>query len=338
MIKIDGAMGEGGGQVLRTALGLSLVTGQAFRLENIRAKRRKPGLLRQHLTAVEAAATIGGARIEGAEMGSQSLTFKPGDVTAGTYTFAVGTAGSATLVLQTVLPALMLAREPSTLFLEGGTHNPMAPPFDFLAASFLPVLNRMGPAVNATLERPGFYPAGGGRFQVTIQPAAKLQPLDLLERGGLKSKRGRVLIAQLPGEIGARQARMLKNKLTWPEEAIEVVEVENSAGPGNAVLVVIESGWVTEVFSGFGGRDVPSGRVVGGVIDQVREYLAGDAPVGEHLADQLMIPFALAGGGRYRAVKASLHTRTNAEVIGRFLERRPDIAEAGDQSVIIGPA
>jgi RNA 3'-terminal phosphate cyclase (ATP) len=338
MIKIDGAMGEGGGQVLRTALGLSLVTGQSFRLENIRAKRRKPGLLRQHLTAVEAATTIGGARIEGAEMGSQSLTFKPGNVTAGTHTFAVGTAGSATLVLQTVLPALMLAREPSTLFLEGGTHNPMAPPFDFLAASFLPVLNRMGPAVNVTLERPGFYPAGGGRFQVSIQPAAKLQPLDLLERGGLKSKRGRVLIAQLPGEIGARQARMLKNKLTWPEEAIEVVEVENSAGPGNAVLVVIESGWVTEVFSGFGGRDVPSGRVVGGVIDQVREYLAGDAPVGEHLADQLMIPFALAGGGRYRAVKASLHTRTNAEVIGRFLERRPDIAEAGDQSVIIGPA
>ncbi|HSH17706.1 MAG TPA: RNA 3'-terminal phosphate cyclase [Verrucomicrobiae bacterium] len=325
MITIDGSQGEGGGQILRTALALALVTGQAFRIEHIRAGRKKPGLLRQHLTAVEAATRIGNAEAEGAEIGSLKLTFKPGKVSPGEYAFAVGTAGSATLVLQTVLPALMLADEPSALRLEGGTHNPFAPPFDFLTKTFLPVLNRMGPTVTATLERPGFYPAGGGRFQVSVQPVEKLKPIELLERGELLAKRGRILLAHLPEEIGARQARMLRNKLNWPEDDFEIVRVKNSAGPGNVVMAEVESESVHEVFTGFGERDVPSGKVVGGVIDQVREFLAGSAPVGEYLADQLMIPLALAGGGSYRAIKASLHARTNAEVIGRFLERSLEI-------------
>lgn len=319
MITIDGSLGEGGGQVLRTALGLSLVTGQAFRIENIRAKRRKPGLLRQHLTAVEAATAVGSASVDGAQLGSTRLMFKPGSVRAGEYTFAVGTAGSATLVFQTVLPALMLADGPSALRLEGGTHNPMAPPFDFLQKAFLPILNRMGPTVSAELERPGFYPAGGGRFQVSIQPVEKLQPIELLSRGEVTAKRARVMVAHLPPDIGDRQARMLRNKLNWPDDSIRIVSAKNSAGPGNAVMVEIESESVCEVFTGFGERDVPSGKVIGGVIDQVREYLAGDAPVGEHLADQLMIAFALAGGGSYRAGKASLHARTNAEVIAKFV-------------------
>lgn len=333
MITIDGSQGEGGGQILRTALALSLVTGQAFRIEHIRAGRKKPGLLRQHLTAVEAATRIGNAETDGAAIGSLKLTFKPGRVSSGDYSFAVGTAGSATLVLQTALPALMLADEPSALRLEGGTHNPFAPSFDFLTKTFLPVLNRMGPTVTATLERPGFYPAGGGRFQVSVQPTEKLRPIELLERGEVKAKQGRILLAHLPEEIGARQARMLRNKLNWPEDNIEVVRVKNSAGPGNVVMAEVESESVHEVFTGFGERDVPSGKVVGGVIDQVREYLAASAPVGEHLADQLMIPLALAGGGSYRAIKASLHARTNAEVIGRFLAKAPSIAEATDKAV-----
>lgn len=330
MITIDGAQGEGGGQVLRTALALSLVTGQPFRIENIRAKRRKPGLLRQHLTAVEAATKIGNAQTDGAEIGSLKLTFKPGKVSPGTYSFAVGTAGSATLVLQTILPALMLGTELSTLFLEGGTHNPMAPPFDFLAKTFLPLLHRMGPKVEAVLERPGFYPAGGGRFCVNIQPVEKLRPIELMDRGQIKAKRGRVLLAHLSDEIGSRQARMLRNKLNWPEDTIELTRFKNSAGPGNAVMAEIECDYVTEVFTGFGERDIPSGKVVGGVVDQVREYLTSDAPVGEYLADQLMIPMALAGGGSYRAVKTSLHARTNLEVIGKFLGPTIAIHESGD--------
>jgi len=163
MITIDGSFGEGGGQILRTSLALSLVTGKPFSIEKIRAGRAKPGLLRQHLTAVRAAGEIGRARIEGAELGSGQLTFVPDAVRPGAYDFAVGTAGSATLVLQTMLPALMLAGGPSQLRLEGGTHNTYAPPLDFLEKAFLPILRRMGPEVAVTLERFGFYPAGGGR-------------------------------------------------------------------------------------------------------------------------------------------------------------------------------
>jgi RNA 3'-terminal phosphate cyclase (ATP) len=156
MLTIDGSLGKGGGQILRTALALATVTGKPFRIEKIRAGRPKPGLLRQHLTAVKAAATISDAIVTGAELGSGALTFTPGHLRAGEFAFAVGTAGSATLVLQTILPALLTAPAPSTLVLEGGTHNPAAPPFDFLVKSFLPLINRMGPTVTAELERPGF--------------------------------------------------------------------------------------------------------------------------------------------------------------------------------------
>jgi RNA 3'-terminal phosphate cyclase (ATP) len=319
MITIDGSQGEGGGQIIRTSLALSLVTGQPFRINNIRARRRKPGLLRQHLTGVEAATQIGLAETDGAVLGSTSVTFRPKKIVPGNYAFSVGTAGSATLVLQTVLPALMLANGPSTLVLEGGTHNSMAPPFDFIEKTFLPILNRMGPRVHAILERPGFYPAGGGRMQVTIEPVKELRSVDLVERGTTKSRRGRVVIANLSYEIGKRQERMLRNKLGWAKEEVQIERANHSAGPGNVVMAEVETESHTEVFSSFGGRDIPSKRVVDGVVSQVREYWVATAPVGEHLADQLMIPIALARGGGYRAIKHSLHARTNREVIEQFL-------------------
>ncbi|MGC4118346.1 MAG: RNA 3'-terminal phosphate cyclase [Myxococcales bacterium] len=205
MIVIDGSQGEGGGQIVRTSLALSLVTGKAFRIEKVRAGRAKPGLMRQHLTAVEAAQAIGGAHVEGAAVRSGALTFTPGTVKPGSYTFSIGTAGSATLVLQTVLPALLRASGPSTLVLEGGTHNPLAPPFDFLARCFLPLVSSMGPRVTATLQQPGFYPAGGGRFTVEIAPAAKLAPLELVERGPIQRRLARALVAHLPPTIAHRE-------------------------------------------------------------------------------------------------------------------------------------
>jgi RNA 3'-terminal phosphate cyclase (ATP) len=172
MITIDGSYGEGGGQILRTSLALSLVTGKPFSINNIRAGRKKPGLMRQHLTAVNAAAEIGSAAIKGNRIGSQEFTFEPEMIKPGNFHFAIGSAGSCTLVFQTILPALIIAGGPSEIILEGGTHNPFAPPFDFLAKAFLPVINRMGPKVDAVLEKPGFYPAGGGRF--IKQPALLL--------------------------------------------------------------------------------------------------------------------------------------------------------------------
>ncbi|HWQ93565.1 MAG TPA: RNA 3'-terminal phosphate cyclase, partial [Clostridia bacterium] len=226
MITIDGSQGEGGGQILRTSLALSLVTGQPFRMERIRAKRRKPGLLKQHLTAVEAAKTVGCAQVEGAVLNSQTLAFQPGPVTPGNYRFAVGTAGSATLVLQTVLPALLTAAGHSTLTLEGGTHNPMAPPFDFLARSFIPQIQRMGPSVELELRRHGFFPAGGGRFHARIAPAKKLSRLDLLERGAIRSRQACVLLSKLPEHVAQRELAVVRDELNWRADECVVEAVQ----------------------------------------------------------------------------------------------------------------
>ena len=155
---------------MRTALALSMVTGRSFRIENIRAGRKKPGLMRQHLTSVNAAAEVCRAEVKGNELGSTELEFFPGTVRPGNYHFSVGTAGSTTLVLQTVLPPLMIAQAPSTLTLEGGTHNPFAPPYDFLERVFAPVIERMGPKIDLNIEGYGFYPAGGGKIKIQINP------------------------------------------------------------------------------------------------------------------------------------------------------------------------
>ncbi|MBO0725661.1 MAG: RNA 3'-phosphate cyclase, partial [Blastocatellia bacterium] len=219
MISIDGSFGEGGGQILRTALGLSLFTGQPFRIEKIRAGRRNPGLLRQHLTAVKAAAKISQAEAQGAHIGSTQLTFTPGRVAPGRYQFAVGTAGSATLVLQTILPALLISddqEQQTHLTLEGGTHNPFAPPFDFLVKAFLPLLERMGARIEARLERYGFYPAGGGRFEIAVTPVKKLEPIELNERGKILDRRATALVAHLPHSIAERELGVVHKKLSWP--------------------------------------------------------------------------------------------------------------------------
>ena len=235
MVTLDGSIGEGGGQILRTALGLSLVTGTPFRIERIRAGRSKLGLLRQHLTAVQAATAVGSAAVEGDELNSQSLTFTPSAVKPGDYKFAVGTAGSTTLVLQTILPALMTAAGPSRVVIEGGTHNPAAPPFDFLARVFLPLLARMGPRVEAVLERPGFYPAGGGRIVITIEPAASktLTPLVLDTRGDTVTRRVVAIVANLDPRIGHRELQAARERLGWEDGSaeFEVRMMDQSNGP-----------------------------------------------------------------------------------------------------------
>ncbi|HKS17049.1 MAG TPA: RNA 3'-terminal phosphate cyclase [Planctomycetota bacterium] len=330
MITIDGSFGEGGGQILRTALGLSLVTGKPFRIEKIRAGRARPGLLRQHLTAVQAAARIGGGGADGASIGSTELRFTPGKVTPGNYSFAVGSAGSATLVLQTVLPALMTASAPSTLGLEGGTHNPWAPPFDFLQKSFLPLLGRMGPKVTATLERRGFYPAGSGRFTVSIEPAARLARLELPERGPIRSKRATAIVASLPADIAQRELKVVLGKLEIERAQSRVVEDGDSLGPGNVVLVEIEAEHVTEVVTGFGESRLRAEVVAERAVDEAREYLAAGAPVGPHLADQLLIPLALAGGGFFRTMALTQHATTNIEVIRMFLDARIEVVRESE--------
>lgn len=329
MITIDGSFGEGGGQILRTALSLSLATGTPFRIENIRAARKKAGLLRQHLTAVLAAAEIGAAEIEGATLGSTALTFTPKSVRAGEYRFSVGTAGSGTLVFQTVLPALLRASAPARVTIEGGTHNNAAPPFDFLARTFLPLMRRMGANVSLKLERYGFYPAGGGRFIAEIEPCAVLKSLELGLRSEIRSKRVTAIVANLSPRIAEREIEKVASMMSLTSEGT-AIETKNSQGPGNIVLIEIESADVTEVFSSFGRLGVASEKVAEEAVREAREYLASRAVAGEHLTDQLLLPLALAGGGSFTATKLSRHARTNQEVISRFLPIAFEIENASD--------
>jgi RNA 3'-terminal phosphate cyclase (ATP) len=327
MIRIDGSFGEGGGQILRTSLSLSLATGKAFRIEKVRAGRERPGLLRQHLTAVLAAAEVGGAEVQGATLGSTELTFSPGPIRAGEYRFSVGTAGSGTLVFQTILPALMLAAEPSRIVIEGGTHSNAAPPFDFLARTFVPLLERMGPKVQLQFERYGFYPAGGGRFCAEIQPAKALMGLHIGERGEIISRRSIGVVANLPRHIAQREVETVGQMLNWGPESFSVEESRNSAGPGNIVMIEIGSADVTEIFSAFGQVGLSAEKVASIAARDARGYLVSRAAAGEHLTDQLLLPIALAGAGSFTAEKINMHARTNMTVISQFLPVRFETRE-----------
>ena len=324
IITIDGSQGEGGGQVLRSSLTLSLVTGRPLVIEKIRARRKNPGLLRQHLTAVRAAAEVSGAEVEGAALGSRRLVFRPGPVRSGDYAFRVGTAGSATLVLQTVLPALLLAEGESNLTLEGGTHNPFAPPVDFLEKAYLPLVNRLGPRVEVQLVRPGFYPAGGGQFTVRVQPTKQLGRLELINRGQIVARRVRAMVANLPRHIAERECRTIVQETGW-NKSFSIDEVKGSRGPGNVVMIELEAEHVTEVFTGFGERGVRAEDVAMQALREAEEYLAADMPVGTHLADQLMLPLGIgaylgSGGSVFRTMELSLHSTTHLEILRRFLE------------------
>jgi RNA 3'-terminal phosphate cyclase (ATP) len=326
MLNIDGSFGEGGGQVLRTALGLSLATGTPFRIDHIRAGRARPGLLRQHLTAVRAAAAIGDAVVEGEALGSRGLSFRPRALRSGDHHAAVGSAGSAMLVFQAVLPALLVASAPTRLVVEGGTHNPSAPPFDFVDAAFLPLLGRMGGRVRATLDRHGFYPAGGGQITVEVAPAP-LTPLDLRARGAIRAIRARAVVSGLSKRIAHRELRVLRERFGLGADALLAEEVARPAGPGNVVFVTVECEHLTEVFTAFGDKGRSAEDVATAAADEVDAWLARGVPVGEHLADQLLLPLALAArggrpGGAFLTVRPTLHTTTNAEVIGRFLDVR----------------
>lgn len=331
LVEMDGSQGEGGGQVLRSSLSLSAITGRPLQMKNVRARRRKPGLRLQHLTAMRAAASITQAECEGDRVGSREIRFVPGEVVPGEYRFSVGSAGSACLVLQTVLPALLTARGPSKVTVEGGTHNPMAPPFDYLAEAFVPLLERMGARIDARLERHGFYPAGGGRLTVTMTPGARLEPLHLLQRGAATSRSARALVANLPDHVARRELKVVQQRLGCSDRLLHLQRVD-SPGPGNALLVSLAFEQVTEMFCGFGERGVKAETVAARTVAEARRYLEADVPVGQHLADQLLLPMALAGGGSFRTQPLTRHTRTNMEVIKQFIDVRMESRELEDGS------
>jgi RNA 3'-terminal phosphate cyclase (ATP) len=330
MIDIDGSQGEGGGQILRSSLSLSICTDQPFRISNIRANRTPSGLKPQHLAAVKAAAEICEAEVTGAAVGSRELTFKPSKLKATDYSFAIGTAGSTTLVLQTVLPPLLLANAPSTIRISGGTHNRGAPPFDFLQRAFMPLIERMGPRVALDLVSYGFYPRGGGAIRASVTPVGRMQPLHLHERGGLGTAFAEAYLAGLPLHVAHRELDVVRKTLNWSDGQLHVRALPSDIGVGNALTITIAHEQVTEVFTGFGERGVRAEQVAEGPANDAQKYLSHAAPVEEHLADQLLLPLALAGAGSFTTTIVSDHLRSNALVIERFIGRRTTWEPHGD--------
>ena len=330
MIQLDGS--GGGGQMLRTALSLAMVTGKPFRMTKIRGQRRKPGLMRQHLTCVKAACEISGGTADGAEIGSTELVFRAGEVRASSYQFAIGTAGSTSLLLQTLLqtllPALWSAEGPSTLRLEGGTHNPLAPPFDFMDRVFLPAMGKIGAKAMVRLLETGFVPVGGGVIECEIEPCAGFSEIDWMDRGELKTKSIRVPVRELPLSIAGR---VLDAALaSFPCEDAKVVALPD--GPGRGVACLVEAGFEHghELCTTFGEHGMSSEKVGRRAAKMMNDFIGNGAAVGRHLADQLLLPMALAGGGRFTTMPPDNHVPTNIAVIEQFLDVKFEI-KTGDR-------
>jgi len=327
-VYVDGSEGEGGGQILRTSLALACITGKPLHMEKIRAARRNPGLARQHVSCVHAARQICEGQCEGAALSSQVLHFQPGPVRGGDFTFDIGSAGSASLVVQTVLPALFLAGGPSTVTVTGGTHNPWAPPFDFLSETFLPAIAGSGFEARCELYKHGFFPAGGGKIALHIHPwqGGADHPISLCEPGGHREIHARIYTARLPGHIAERQRKLLLHS-GLSIKNIEHIEVTDSDGPGNCVMLRLVAassaawGWPgrTTVFTAFGQRGKPSEKVVGEVVGLAEDFLAAGAAADRFLADQLLLYMAISKAGCYTTNELSTHLTTNIETIKKFL-------------------
>jgi len=283
------------------------------------------------MTSVEAAARICNAEVTGLRAALTEIDFFPQQNQAGQYDFRIGTAGSAMLVLQTVLPLLLNADGPSAISVEGGTHNMQAPAFGFLQQSWLPLLNRIGVHVKETLESNGFYPAGGGRVTVSITPTSRLDGFDLMESGPVRHRRLRSLIANLPVEIGEREVKRGLRPLEWPSKS-GTVQIVRSNGLGNVVLAEIECDHVTAVFIGFGRVGVRAEQVADAVVRNVRTWIRHQASVCPLLADQLLLPLSLSAaqaetnglqrGGRFRTGSLTDHSRTQINLPHQFFPVR----------------
>lgn len=340
MLTLDGSHGEGGGQILRSALALSLLLQRPIRVTNIRAGRSKPGLRPQHLAAVQAAARIGQAQVEGASPGSQEITFRPQGVRGGNYRFAIPTAGAATLLLQTVLLPLALAGETSTLRLQGGTHVPWSPTYEYLAWHFAPFIERLGLRLRVQLVKAGFYPKGGGEMIVRIRPAEEpLRPLRLTGRGALLRVRGLSAVANLPDHILRRQKHQALRRLQGLPCPVKV-RSERLPSPGQGTVVVLraEAEQGAGCFTALGAKGKPAERVADEAADALLAYLESHAAVDAHLADQILLPLAFAAEPSVFTTEALTdHLRTLAWLLETFGVARVHLDEGPPPRVEVHP-
>jgi len=327
LIEIDGSFGEGGGQILRTTLALSMIGQNPVRISNIRAGRAKPGLRRQHLCAVNAAREICDATLTGDCLGSSEIQFWPQPIRKGNFSFQIGTAGSCTLVAQTVLIPLLVNNQAATVQITGGTHNPMCPPFDFFAKTLLPLVRHMGFDISSELKQYGFYPKGGGKIEVNIRPRTldSLQPINLTERGKLRQFRCTAIVANLPNHIAEREIKTLKRKSGWHKATYDILEISEPKF-GNANLVVVEMDYenVTEVIIEIGRQGVPAESVASKAIKKANAFAESNVPVGEYLCDQLLLPAAIVATetgltSRFLTGALSQHSLTHIDLLQRLL-------------------
>lgn len=328
MIEIDGSVGEGGGQILRTALSLSCLFRKPFRIFNLRKGRKKPGLMPQHLTGVKAAQLLCSAGVTGDQVGSVELTFMPGEVKSGTFSFDIGTAGSTMLVLQTMIPALIFLKDKTEIILKGGTHVPFSPSFNYVNEIFIPFLRRMGIKISLSIESYGFYPKGGGRVRAEISPSGGISPLKVTEGDRILALTGCSGVSNLPISIAERQRRGLLEKVHGSLKDLrcpEVIDLIDTPSPGQGSFIFLrtESEHSVAGFTSLGERGKRAELVGEAAATEFLRHHATDTALDPHLSDQLSLYLTLCGGeSEFTTSRVTGHLLTNLWVIGKFHDFR----------------
>lgn len=323
MIEIDGAYGEGGGQIIRSSLTLSMCTGLPFRITNIRKGREKGGLRPQHLQAVKSSAEISGAAVKGDELGSDQLEFVPKSIKHGEYRWDIGTAGSTSLVLQTLLYPLHLAGVTSRIDITGGTHVRWSPPYHYLQWIWLPLIRELGYQASIKMLKAGYYPQGGGRVQLTVEPSrTSLQPMDLTERGVLESVKGVSVVSNLPSHIAERQRDQAISELEDLPCPVEV-GIQRPDSPGKGTAVILQAIFASSVgcYFSLGALGKPAERVAEEAARGLRGFIQGKGALDKYMADQILLPLGLIHGeSRYTTEEITNHLLTNRYIIQQFVE------------------
>ncbi len=327
MILIDGSFGEGGGQILRTSIGLAAALGRAVRIVNIRAKRKNPGLQRQHMTAVRVLATLTNARVEGLYLGSTELIFEPRELRGGKYKFDIGTAGSTTLVLQALIPVLPFVPEPLEIELRGGTDVPWSPPVDYVRMVLIPMLSRMGFEIELEVKRRGHYPRGGGIVIIRSKPVGRIKPLQLIDRGRIIRVEGISHAVKLPRHVAERQALSAKKELEKLGVPIDISlewyppERDPHLGPGSGIVVVAKCENSLLGADALGAKGKPAEVVGKEAASKLLEDLSTGAALDRHMADMIVAPAALAcGTSAFKASKMTMHAYTVIELVKKIAQ------------------